>query len=53
MVVMGGSSRTCSCGWRLDRRELASAVAGFAPDVWVLDCDTGRRVTGDGHPPTP
>lgn len=34
-------------GWRLDRRGLARAVAGFAPDVWVLDYDTGQRVTGE------
>lgn len=40
-------------GWRLDRRGLARAVAAFAPDVWVLDCDTGQRVTGDGHTGTP
>jgi uncharacterized protein YqgC (DUF456 family) len=24
-----------------------NVVAAFAPDVWVLDCDTGQRVTGD------
>jgi hypothetical protein len=40
-------------GWRLDRRGLASAVARFAPDVRVLDCDTGQRVTGDGELPHP
>jgi hypothetical protein len=34
-------------GWQLDRRGLARAVAGFAPEVWVLDCDTGQRVTAD------
>lgn len=35
-------------GWPLDRRGLARAVAGFAPEVWVLDYDTGQRVTEDG-----
>jgi hypothetical protein len=32
-------------GWRLDRRALARAVAGFAPDVRVLDADTGLQIT--------
>jgi hypothetical protein len=36
-------------GWRLDRRGLARAVARFAPDVWVLDYDTGQPVTADGR----
>ncbi|HEX3491052.1 MAG TPA: hypothetical protein VHU92_17020 [Streptosporangiaceae bacterium] len=36
-------------GWRLDRHGLARAVARFAPDVWVLDYDTGQRVTEDGR----
>ncbi len=33
--------------WRLDRRALARAVAGFAPDVRVLDADTGRQITAE------
>ncbi len=40
-------------GWRLDGRGRPRAVARFAPDVWVLDCDTGQRVTGDGDARTP
>lgn len=35
-------------GWQLDRRALARAVAAFAPDIWVLDHDTGQVVTADG-----
>lgn len=38
-------------GWRLDRRGLARAVARFAPEVWVLDCDTGHRVTAGADIP--
>lgn len=34
-------------GWRLDRRGLARAVAGFAPSVLVVDHQTRREVTGD------
>ncbi len=34
-------------GWRLDRRGLARAVANFAPDVAVIDFDTGQLIPGD------
>lgn len=34
--------------FRLDRRALARAVAGYAPHVPVLDADTGREITADG-----
>jgi len=34
-------------GWRLSRRGLASAVTGFAPNVLVVDHDTGRVITED------
>ena len=35
-------------GFRLDRRALARAVAGYAPHVPVLDADTGREISADG-----
>lgn len=35
-------------GWRLDRRALARTVAAFAPDVAVVDHDTGRWIAEDG-----
>jgi hypothetical protein len=34
-------------GWRLDRRGLARAVTSFAPDVAVIDFDTGQLIPGD------
>jgi hypothetical protein len=34
--------------FRLDRRALARAVAGYAPHVLVLDADTGREISTDG-----
>ncbi|HUZ39170.1 MAG TPA: hypothetical protein VMV17_22845 [Streptosporangiaceae bacterium] len=34
-------------GWQLSRRGLASAVTGFAPNVLVVDHDTGRVITED------
>jgi hypothetical protein len=39
-------------GWQLDRRDLARAAARLAPDVQVLDYDTGQRVTA-GERPSP
>jgi len=43
-----GRMRSCLRRRENARRGLARAVTGFAPDVRVLDFDTGQVVTGDG-----
>lgn len=43
-VIMASRAVT---GWRLNRRDLARAVAGFAPETRVLDHDTGQVIPGN------